>query len=341
MRIFVTGGSGFVGGHLIEALSRSGHDVRALARSDRAAEAVRRYGATPVRGELGAVSAAMLAGAEAVVHAAAFVEEWGTREEFWEANVEGTTRLLEAARASSARRFVHVGTEAAIFSGGDLVDVDETAPYPARHRYLYAETKAEAERRVLAASGPGFATLSIRPRLVWGPRDGSVLPAVLRMARAGRFAWLDGGRARTSTTHVDNLVHALELALGRGEPGRAYFVADEGTRTIRAFLSALARTQGVDLGTRSAPSALMRPLARGVEGAWRLLGLRRPPPLTRFAIDMMSASVTVRTDRARVELGYAPVISVDEGLTRLGTSTRAPRSDRTTAKGSVAVAQHA
>jgi nucleoside-diphosphate-sugar epimerase len=62
---------------------------------------------------------------------------------------------------------------------------------------------------------------------------------------------------------------------------------------------------------------MARPLARIVEGAWRTFGVRRAPPLTRFAIDMMSSHVTVRTERARAELGYAPVISVAEGLARL------------------------
>jgi nucleoside-diphosphate-sugar epimerase len=317
MHVFVTGGSGFIGGHLVEALVRGGHQVSALARSDRASAVVRGHGAAPVRGELGAVRAEMIRGADAVVHAAAFVEEWGTREQFWQGNVEGTTDLLAAARDAGARRFIHVGTEAALFAGEDLVAVDETAPYPARQRYLYSETKAEAERRVLAASTPDFTTISVRPRLVWGPRDATVLPTILRMASEGSFLWLDGGRARTSTTHVDNLVHALLLALTKGSAGRAYFVADDGERTIRDFLAALASTRGVDLGTRSLPSAVVRPLARGVEGVWRLLGVKRAPPITRFAIDMMSSSITVRTDRARAELGYAPVITVEEGLARL------------------------
>jgi nucleoside-diphosphate-sugar epimerase len=317
MKIFVTGGSGFVGGHLIEALARADHEVLALARSDRAAEAVRAYGAEPVRGELGAVSASMIQGAEAVIHAAAFVEEWGSREQFWQGNVEGTSAVLSAAREGGARRFLHVGTEAALFTGRDLLNVDERAPHPAHPRYLYSETKAEAERRVLAASAEGFATLSIRPRLIWGPRDTSVLPAILRMAKAGRFAWIDGGRARTSTTHVDNVVHALILALNRGEGGRAYFVADEGERTMRDFFGALAATQGVDLGTRTVPSAVARPLARVVEGTWRLFGVKSAPPMTRFAIDMLSCNVTVDTRRAREELGYAPVISVEEGLRRM------------------------
>lgn len=319
MQVFVTGGSGFVGGHVIEALVREGHTVRALARSDRAAQQVEALGAVAVRGELGSITPELLAGDEAVIHAAAFVEEWGTREQFWRANVEGTADLLQAARAAGARRFIHVGTEAALFVGEDLIDVDETAPYPAHQRFLYSETKAEAERRVLAADAPGFRALSIRPRFVWGPRDTSVLPTIIKMARAGSFAWLGGGASRTSTTHVANLVHALVLALTRGEGGRAYFVVDDGQRTLREFLSALARTQGVDLGAKSVPRGVARALARVVEGTWRLFNIKRAPPMTRFAISMMSSTVTIDDRRARAELGYSPVISVEDGLAAMTT----------------------
>ncbi len=313
MRVFVTGGSGFIGGHVIEALSKT-HDVRALARSEAAEGKVRSLRATPVRGDLTTLAKAHLEGCEAVVHCAARAEEWGTREEFWSANVEGTESALAAAKEAGVRRFVHIGTEAALFDGHDLINIDETAPYPKKHRYLYSETKAEAERRVLAASQPEFQTISIRPRLVWGPRDATVLPAIVRMAKEGKFAWLDGGRARTSTTHVANLVHAIELALIRGDAGQAYFVADEGTLTVREFLTALAGTQGVDLGTRNIPRGLARILAKLVEGAWRLFGAKSTPPMTRFAIDMMSSTVTVKTDRAQKELGYAPMITVAAGL---------------------------
>lgn len=316
MRVFVTGASGFVGGHVAETLAAR-HAVRAMARSDRSAEAVRALGAEPVRCDLATVRAEHLAGCDAVVHCAAFVEEWGTRAQFWEGNVEGTTRLLQAAREAGVARFVFIGTEAALFDGHDLVDVDESRPYPAAQRFLYAETKAEAERRVLAASAEGFATLSIRPRLVWGPRDATILPAIVKAAREGRFAWIDGGARRTSTTHVANLVAAVELALTRGTPGRAYFVADDGTRTLRAFLTALAATAGVTLPSRSVPAWLARAMAWGVEGVWRALGRTDAPPMTRFSAAMLSAEVTVRTDRARAELGYAPVVSVEEGLRAL------------------------
>ncbi|MFO0681694.1 MAG: NAD-dependent epimerase/dehydratase family protein [Sandaracinus sp.] len=317
MRVFVTGGSGFVGGHTIEALAPA-HEVLALARSENSARTVERYGARAVRAELGRVAPSDLGGVDVIVHAAAFVEEWGTRAQFWSANVDGTTQLLDAARAAGVKRFVHVGTEAAIFDGHDLVDVDERAPYPARQRYLYSETKAEAERRVLAANDATLTTISIRPRMVWGPRDTSVLPAVVKMAKAGSFAWLDRGERRTSTTYVANLVDALVLALTKGRGGEAYFVADEGTTTIREFLTALAATQGVDLSKSSnVPGWLARPLAALVEGSYRLVGAKKTPPMTRFAIDMMSATVTVDTKKARQDLGWSPRVSREEGLRRM------------------------
>jgi nucleoside-diphosphate-sugar epimerase len=317
MKVFVTGGSGFIGSHVIEALVRHGHEVCAMARSDRSAATVRDYGADPVRCSLGSVDPEALRGCDAVVHAAAFVEEWGTRRQFWDANVEGTVQLLDAARQAGVERFVHVGTEAALFDGHDLVDVDESHPYPSKHRFLYSETKAEAERRVLAVNDDAMTTVSVRPCFVWGPRDNTVLPAVTRMGEEGSWVWIDGGARRTSTTHVANLVHGIELLLAKGEGGQAYFITDDDDRTIRAFVGAYAETAGVTLPERSVPGAVARAAAVLLEAAWRLLRLRSTPPLTRMAVAMMSCDKTVDCTRAKRELGYAPVVDVAQGLAEL------------------------
>lgn len=313
MRVFVTGGSGFVGGHLIEGLAGE-HEVLAMARSDRSAATVEGFGATAVRCSLGEVPTEALAGVDAVVHAAAYVEEYGPRQAYWDTNVEGTRQLLAAASDAGVRRFILVGTEAVLFDDADLLDVDETAPVPPKHRFLYGETKAEAERLVLAANRDGFTTLSVRPRLVWGPRDASVLPAIKRMADDGGWVWLGGGRARTSTAHVANVVHALTLALTAGRGGEAYFITDGVETTYRAFLGGMAEAAGFTLPDRSLPAAPVRVAARLIEGLWRLLRIRSTPPLTYFAASMMSRSVTVRDDKARRELGYAPVVTPSEGM---------------------------
>src|SRR5271169_653387 len=137
--VFVTGGSGFIGGRLIERLCDEGHHVRALARSSAAAERVRERGAEPVPGELADV-AGMRAGADGcrlAFHAAATVGDWGRREDFELGNVDGTRNVLRACGDVGVRRFVHVGTEAALLAGEALVEVDETAPLRPDSPVLY------------------------------------------------------------------------------------------------------------------------------------------------------------------------------------------------------------
>ena len=316
MQIFITGASGFIGGAIAKALSATQH-VHGMSRSERNDEGLHAIGVKPVRCELGAVLPEHLAGCEVVIHCAAFVKQWGTREEFWNTNVEGTAQLLQAARQAGVKRFIHVGTEAALFYGQQMKDIDETYPYPAGTPFLYPETKAAAEQLVLSANAPGFETISLRPRFVWGPGDQTILPVVKKMVNAGMYMWIDQGRVRTSTTHIANFVHAVTLALTHGRGGEAYFITDDSTTTVREFLTALLKTQGLTMPNISIPSPLARGLGWMLEGVWKRLRLKSEPPLTHFAAAMASSECTIRIDKARAELGYTPVISREEGLTQL------------------------
>jgi nucleoside-diphosphate-sugar epimerase len=322
--VFVTGGSGFIGGRLIERLCAEGHLVRALARSDTAAESVRARGAEPVPGDLADV-AAMRAGADGcqlAFHAAATLGDWGRREDFERGNVQGTHNVLRACEDAGVRRFVHVGTEAALLAGKPLVEVDETAPLRPDSPALYSSTKARAEQAVLAANSERFETVVVRPRFVWGRGDTTLLPVIAEMVRTGRFAWIGGGRHRTSTTHVDNTVEGLLLGADRGRPGNAYFVTDGEPVVFREFVGRLLDTQGLAAPTRNIPAPVAAVLAASGERAWRLLPLPGRPPLTRFAYWVSAQECTIRIDKAREQLGYQPPRSVEDGLAEL----RAPQS---------------
>jgi nucleoside-diphosphate-sugar epimerase len=316
---FVTGGSGFIGGALIERLRAEGHTVRALARSDEAAARVRASGGEPVSGDLADVGA-MRAGAdgcELAFHAAATLGDWGKHEDFERGNVEGTRNALQATREAGVRRFVHVGTEAALMAGEPLVEVDETAPLRPDSPALYSATKARAEQLVRDANGNGFETFVVRPRFVWGRGDTTLLPTMVEMVRAGRFAWIGGGGHRTSTTHVDNVVEGLLLGATRGRPGDVCFVTDGEPVVFREFVTNLLSTQGVDPPKRNLPAGAAHLLAIGGESAWRALPLPGRPPLTRFAYWVSSQECTIRIDKARDQLGYQPVKSIAEGLAEL------------------------
>lgn len=328
MRAFVTGGSGFVGGRLIAALRARGDEVRALARSDSAREAVRAAGAEPVDGDLSDVGALQrgMAGCDVVFHAAAVVKMWGPREEFVEANVRGTERVLEAARAAGVKRLVHVSTESVLLEGPALVNVDETRPLPPPEDVigLYPSTKNEAERRVREANSPELATVVVRPRFVWGLGDNAVLPQIVAMVKKGRFSWVDGGHYRTSTCHVDNCVEGMLLAAEKGRGGEAYFLTDGEPVEFRAFITELLRTQGVDPGDKSVPLGLARLLAAVVDAVWTLFGLKRSPPITRTELLLVGQEVTVSDAKARRELGYQGRKSREEGLRELASRARTP-----------------
>jgi nucleoside-diphosphate-sugar epimerase len=316
---FVTGGSGFIGGALIRRLVRDGWSVRALARSDDAAAKVEAAGATAVRGELSDPAAMTVGadGAEVAFHAAATLGDWGRRADFVAGNVDGTRNVIAASRRAGVRRFVHVGTEAAVLAGEPMVMIDERQPLRPDSKALYSATKAQAEQIVVAANGDGLETVVVRPRFVWGKGDTTLLPMMSEMVRRGQWLWIGGGRHRTSTTHVDNAVEGLVLGAERGMPGGVYFVTDGTPVVFRDFVTRLLATQGVGAPDRSVPRPVAHALATVSETAWGALPLPGRPPVTRFAYWVSALETTIDISRARAVLGYAPVKTIEQGLAEM------------------------
>jgi nucleoside-diphosphate-sugar epimerase len=315
---FVTGGSGFIGGALVERLVAEGRPVRALARSEGSAARVEALGAEPVRGELGDREslAAGAAGCETAFHLAAHLGEWGRWEDFERGNVEGTRNALAACEEAGVPRFVHCGTEAALMAGEPLVHVDETAPLRPDSPAPYPATKARAELAVREANRDGFETVAMRPRFVWGRGDTTLLPEMVRTVEAGQFAWVGGGRNVTDTAHVDNVVEGLLLCAAKGRPGEAYFITDGEPVVFREFVTELLRTQGVEAPDRSLPAWSAAPLARVCELLWKL-PLPGEPPMSRFRSWLLTQECTIEIGKAREELGYRPLVSHEQGLAEM------------------------
>jgi nucleoside-diphosphate-sugar epimerase len=316
---FVTGGSGFIGGRLVRRLAGEGHSVRALARSDAAAQKVAALSAEPVRGDLADPAALTAAadGAGVAFHLAAHLGEWGPWEDFERGNVVGTRNVLAACEEAGVKRFVHCGTEAALMAGEPLVNVDEMAPLRPDSRAPYPATKAKAELAVRAAAREGFETIAVRPRFVWGKGDTTLLPEMVATVEAGRFAWVGGGRNVTETTHHHNDVEGMILAAPHGRSGEAYFVTDGEPVVFREFVSELLRTQGVEPPDRSLPAWSAAPMARVCEAAWKLLPLPGEPPMTAFRSWLLTQECTIDISKARGELGYEPVVNHEQGLAEL------------------------
>ena len=306
---FVTGGSGFIGQVLVRRLLGEGHSVRALVRSEESAAKVSALGAQPVRGELTdpATWRDEVTGSEVLFHLAAETDISASRARQEFVTVGGTQAAVSAARYAKVPRFVHCGTEAALLAGDPLVDVDETAPLRPDSEAAYCAVKAEAEKIVLDANAPGLATVSIRPRMVWGP-ESILVDLLTELVKAGQFAWIGGGRHTTEVTFVDNCVEGLMLGWQRGRPGQAYFVTDQHRVTFREFWETIFEIYGVDKPTAELDA----------ETAAREI----PVPARWF----LGQTCTLRTDKAVAELGYKPIISQAAGLDAVRNSVTASRA---------------
>ena len=320
--VLVTGGSGFLGLALCRALRAQGVAVRSLQRKRSAA--LEELGVSQHLAELHdaqAVSAAA-AGVETIFHVAAKAGAWGPEADYQRANVLGTQAVLQACREHGVARLVYTSTPSVVHAGGDLAGVDESVPYPDHFQAAYPRTKAIAEREVLAANSPELATVALRPHLIWGPGDNHLLPRMIERARAGKLAFIGAGDNLIDVTYIDNAVAAhlaawRALAPDAACAGRAYFISDGAPIALKDMVNRLLATADIAPVHKHVPLALARLLAPLVEGAWRLLPLRGEPMLTRFLVEQFSTAHWYDISGARRDLGYVPMVSLEEGLARL------------------------
>ena len=231
MNALVTGGGGFLGGAIVRRLRARGDEVRSLSRGRY--PALRRPRRQQIQGDVadaGAVDAAV-AGCDVVFHVAAKAGVWGRYAEYHRANVVGTENVLAACRRHGVRRLVYTSSPSVVFDGRDMEGVDESVPYPAHYEAHYPQTKAEAERLVLAANGPDLATVALRPHLIWGPGDNHLVPRILARGRAGRLRRIGRANKLIDSIYIDNAADAHLLAADRLAPGspvagKAYFISN-------------------------------------------------------------------------------------------------------------------
>lgn len=317
-RLFLTGGSGYVGRNLIRHFTARGWEVVALARSPASAEVVRALGAVPFMGDL--LDAGLekgMAGCGALVHAAADTDHGRGTERQRATNVEGTRRVFQAARRAQIARALYVSSESVLLDGNPLVGATEEHPLPRRPAGAYSRTKGEAEHIALSSGAPGFVVTAVRPRFVWGRDDTTALPELAARAASGAFAFVDGGRYLTSTTHVANLCEGVERALRAGRSGEAYFITDGEPVEFRSFVTRLLATRGITPPDRSIPRSLLRAMARAGDVLAALSGGRLRPPIGLQVFATSAVEVTVDITRAVRQLGYRPVITREAGLAEL------------------------
>ncbi len=322
MKALVTGGGGFLGKAVVRLLVQRGWQVTSFSRGEYRELAA--LGVEQLRGDLADAAAIDKAaqGCTVIFHVAAKAGIWGKYEEFYTANVTGTENVLNACRRNGIGRLVYTSSPSVVFDGRDMEGADESVPYPDHHETHYPHTKAMAERLVIAANGPGLATVSLRPHLIWGPEDNHLVPRIISRGKAGKLRRIGTRQCLVDSVYIDNAAQAHLLAadlLAPGSPvaGKSYFITNGEPLPLWDLVNRILAAGGVPPVTRTISPAVAYAAGTILESAYRLLRLNGEPAMTRFVARELSTSHWFDISAARRDLGYEPQVSIDEGLRRL------------------------
>jgi dihydroflavonol-4-reductase len=308
VRAFVTGGTGFIGGHLVRRLRERGDEVVALVRTPGKAGELDELGCELRDGTLGEADsiAVGVRGCDAAFHVAAAYRVGIPRSErpaMYDANVSGTERVLDAATRAGVKRIVYVSTIGAFGNTGGRV-VDESYRHPG-DRYLsyYEETKVLAHRVAEDRIARGAPVIIVQPGGVYGPGDPSALGILIDRIRRRKVPFRVFHGSGFNWVHVDDVVQGILLAHDRGRIGESYVLGGQ-LGTLGDMIDAVARASGTPAPRRTAPGWVVKagiPLGPLVG---RAMGVG--PNLRESIRAAEGVTYWARDDKARRELGYAP-----------------------------------
>lgn len=316
MKVFVTGGTGFIGGEVVRQLRARGDEVACLVRTPEKGEAVASLGCELVSGDLGDAGALRsgMDGCDAVVHAAAMYEVGipaKQHPQMWEANVAGTERVMKAALEAKVPRIVYVST-VGIFGNTHEQVVDESYEHPGKEfTSYYEQTKLEAHKivdRMIAEQD--LPAVIVQPGGVYGPGDTSQVADLLDQFFAGRLPLMPFPDLGICLTHVEDIAGGILLALDRGKLGETYVISGPAT-TMREAIETVAAASGRKAPKRALPVPLMKAMIPIGPLVGKLMG--QPPNLRELISSADGVTFWASYAKAERELGYSPR-GLQEGL---------------------------
>ena len=315
MRVFVTGGTGFIGGEVVRQLRARGDELACLVRSPSKASRLRELGCELVSGDLGDADAIRkgMEGCDAVIHAAAVYEVGipaSERPAMREANVGGTERVLGAALEVKVPKVVYVST-VGVFGNTHGRVVDESYEHPAKDfTSAYEKTKWEAHQVAKRLIGEGLPCVIVQPGGVYGPGDTSSVGQLLDQFLAGKMPLMPFPELGICLTHVEDIAAGILLALDKGETGEAYVISGPAT-TMREAIGVVADVTGRKPPRGAIPTPLMKAMVPLGPLVGKLMG--QPPNLRELISSADGVTFWASYEKARRELGYEPR-GLEEGL---------------------------
>jgi nucleoside-diphosphate-sugar epimerase len=319
-KVLVTGGGGFLGGAIVRQLVDRGDNVRSFSRNFYPELA--QLGVEQIQGDIVDKTAFEQAckGVKLVFHAAAKPGVWGNYADYYRTNVAGTQHVIDACKKHGVLRLVYTSSPSVVFDGTDMEGVDESVPYPEKFHAHYPKTKAMAEQLVIKAADKDLMTITLRPHLIWGPKDNHLVPRIIE--RAGRLVRVGSGKNLVDTIYIDNAAEAHVLAADRlkenpGLSGKVYFISQDNPVPLWDMVNDILKTAGHPPVKRAIPRKIAWLMGALFEVVFKMFRIRGEPQMTRFLADELATAHWFDIRAAKKDLGYAPTVSIKEGLSRL------------------------
>lgn len=319
MKALVTGGGGFLGRYIVEQLLDEGYDVRVFCRGSY--PELTKIGAEVFRADLQNREKVIQAceSIDIVFHVAAKAGFWGKWEEYYNANVVGTQNIIDACLKTGIKKLVFTSSPSVIFNNSEQVNVDESIPYPEKYENYYSHTKAIAEQIILSANSEQLATCSLRPHLIFGPRDNHLFPRVLEKAKQEKLPQIGKGQNLVDLTYVEDaarahLLAAEKLDFGSEVAGNAYFISQDEPVNVWDFINTLLESLNIPAVKIKIPLWLARIAGGIMELFYKIFPLDGEPPFTRFLASELAMNHFYNISNAKNDFGYIPKYTMEEAL---------------------------
>ena len=319
MKALITGATGFLGGALTRRLHIMGWDVTALGRNLLRLNELEDEGIRPLPADITKKDDLLSAckNQEVVFHCAALPSPWGNYEKFYQSNVIGTRNVVQACLENNVKRLVYVSTPSIYFDYNSRLNVreDDLLPEPISN---YAATKLLAEEEIDKGFANGLAVVSIRPRALFGEGDTVIFPRLLSRLKSGRLPILGDGENIVDLTYIQNVVDALLLCAESPSNtlGKKYNISNGEPVKIWELVYCICDALNMPRPTRRISYKTANASAAAIEFVYSLIPYSPEPPLTRLTVSMLAHSTTLDISAAKMELGYQPKVSVEEGVER-------------------------
>lgn len=320
MKIFLTGGTGFLGKHVVQRLLKEDYELYILTRKPQDNLLFKNPKITMIEGSLETIQdwKLCLQNVDVVVHMATPDVFWGKWSFYKKSIVDSTKQLFDASESSGVEKFIYISSESVLQYKKDLLWIDESEPYPKLPNSYYGKSKMLAEKKIFSTFFQ-MTRVIIRPTFIWGKAvDG--LKTMAQKIQAGGFMWINNGDISMEMVHVDNVAQAIALAIEKTNQDNIFFITDDAPKSTKRFLTDMLGIIGVTPPNKSMPKSLAQPVAVLIEGIWKLFHFKKYPPLTRFDLSFISMNRAYNIDKIKSTLGYQPIVDYDTGIKKMSES---------------------